>query len=90
MIKRKKYCRYCGDMFYSKRIDAQYCSDSCRGMGYRAKWNTQLYDDSMKVEFHLRSKDYLNLIEEGSKIGFTAEEYARLIVFNNLNQNNHA
>ena len=79
MKNRKKYCRYCGDLFYSKRIDAQYCSVSCRGMGYRSKWNTELYDDSMKVEFHLRTEDFILLIEEGNKMGITADEYVKRI-----------
>jgi len=48
-------------------------------MGYRSKWNTELYDDSMKVEFHLRTEDFILLIEEGNKMGITADEYVKRI-----------
>lgn len=79
MKNRKKYCKYCGEVFYPKRIDAKYCSPSCRNMGYRAQFNTELYEDSIQVEFKLSSEEYLLLIEEGIKLEITAGEYAKQI-----------
>ncbi len=87
MKKRKKYCKYCGEIFYPKRIDAKYCSNSCRNMGYRAQYNTELYSDSVQVMFKLRSEEFLFLINEGEKLGITAEEHAKTICKLYIKQN---
>ena len=77
MENRKKYCRYCGKVFYAKRIDAQYCSPSCRNMGYRAKYNMNYHSNSMGVSFTLKPKEYVLLVNEGANAGLTADEFAQ-------------
>ena len=77
MKKHKKYCRYCGETFYSKRIDAQYCSNSCRGMGNRVKIQSDLYSGNMLVEFTIEPDEYKALIKKGVQLGLTADEYVK-------------
>ncbi|RLD39571.1 MAG: hypothetical protein DRI89_13480 [Bacteroidetes bacterium] len=79
MKKREKYCRNCGETFRSKRIDAKYCSVSCRGMGNRARKKPELYDGTMSVEFSLKPNEYLKLLKDGQIIGITPEDYAQTI-----------
>ena len=80
MKKRKKYCKYCGDVFYPKRIDALYCSTSCRGMGYRAQKRPKVYKGLVSVQFDLELEKYLLLNEASQKLDMTANEYALLVV----------
>ena len=86
MKKHKKYCRYCGEPFYSKRIDAQYCSHSCRGMGNRSKINSDLYEGTMLVQFKLEPEVFHALAFEGFKEGLTAEQYAKHLCIEIYNQ----
>ena len=83
---RKKYCRYCGKAFYAKRIDAQYCSPSCRGMGNRAKMQRDLYSGSMLVQFTLDPEQYKILINRGVLRGITADEYVKKLVLRALDK----
>ena len=87
MKKHKKYCRYCGEPFLSKRIDAQYCSPSCRGMGNRAKINSDLYNGTMLIQFYLEPEQFHALAFEGFKEGFTADEFAKHLCIELINQN---
>lgn len=89
MKKRKKYCRYCGNVFYAKRIDAQYCSPSCRGMGNRSKINSDLYKGNMLVQFNLDPQEFHTLAFEGFKRGFTAEEFAKQLCIEIINKKHH-
>ena len=77
---RKKYCRYCGKAFYAKRIDAQYCSASCRGMGNRAKIYSNLYSGNMLIQFNINPDQYRTLLEMAIQHRVTAEDYARKLV----------
>lgn len=79
MKKREKYCKNCGGTFRSKRIDAKYCSVSCRGMGNRARKKPELYDGTMSVEIKLERNEYLKLLKEGQIVGITPKNYAQAI-----------
>ena len=76
MKKRKKECKYCGEVFYPKRIDAQYCSTSCRSMGYRAEKKKNLYDEYHLIQFNLKILEYRTFFEHGMKFGLKPNQYA--------------
>ena len=80
MKKRKKQCQYCGDTFYPKRIDAMYCSTSCRGMGYRAKKKPTMYRGPISIKFDVEPREYLYLHNEGKKHWSTPEQFAQSLL----------
>lgn len=84
MKKRKKYCKYCGEAFYPKRIDALYCSTSCRSMAYRAKKRPMVYKNLVTVQFDLEFKEHLLLHDAGQKLEMAPNEYASLVVKRSL------
>jgi len=47
MKKHKKTCNFCGEMFYSKRIDAKTCSNTCRV--YLHKLNKETVSENKRL-----------------------------------------
>jgi beta-mannanase len=50
---RRKTCRYCGEDFYAKRSDAQFCTASCKQKNHLDKQSAADYMDTVK--FQLRA-----------------------------------
>lgn len=85
MKKRKKSCSYCGATFYPKRIDAKYCTASCRGMGNRRKLKPDLYIKAFTIHIELEQSDFNTLHVESKRIGFKPNEYAKSVLIMHLN-----
>ena len=76
-MERKKKCRYCEKEFTAKRIDARYCSPSCRQMGYRRESNPDVYGKVVPIFFDLDAKEYEKLLLQADEAGIHPNDYAK-------------
>lgn len=76
-MERKIKCRYCQKEFTAKRIDAKYCGNSCRQMGYRRESNPDIYGKVVPIFFDLDAEDYENLLIKADEEGMHPNEFAK-------------
>jgi len=86
MKQHKKSCRYCNKQFYSKRIDAFYCSSSCRGMANRCKNNPELYGRLVAIHFELEKGEYKTFKDFAKESGFEINEYAKTLCLSEVSR----
>ncbi|MCF6172081.1 MAG: hypothetical protein L3J66_14010 [Bacteroidales bacterium] len=76
-MERSKKCRYCQKEFTAKRIDAKYCSDSCRQMGYRRDVNPEIYGKVVPIYFELDDNEYAEVLKKAEGEGMHPNEYVK-------------
>ncbi len=79
-MERIKNCLYCQKEFKAKRIDAKYCSDSCRQMSYRRESNPWTYGKVVPIYFELEDYQYLNLLERAEEADMHPNEFTKDLV----------
>jgi len=79
-MKRIKKCRYCQKEFTAKRIDAKYCSDSCRQMGYRRDSYPATYGKVVPIYFELDDYEYSDVLQKAEELEMHPNEYVKNIV----------
>ena len=77
MRNRIKQCYYCNEDFQAKRIDAMYCSDSCKMMAYRREKDPLKYQSQKPIHFELDSITYGHLKDIADNSGLEIEEYIK-------------
>ena len=79
-MERVKICRYCQKEFTAKRIDAKYCSDSCRQMGYRREANPEIFGKVVPVYFELDDHEYAEVLKKAHENEIHPNEYAKRLL----------
>ncbi len=77
MINRIKQCYFCGQDFQAKRIDAMYCSNSCKMMAYRRDHEHNKYDNRKPIHFELGMVPYAIIRENAEESGKSITEYIK-------------
>ena len=77
---RNKECRYCGTEFKAKRIDAKYCSDSCRQMSYRRQSDPHTYGKVVPIYFELDADVYAEVLKKADAIELHPNEFVKQMV----------
>lgn len=86
MKKFSKICKFCGDTFYPKRLDAMYCCASCRARASRRIWVSGEYDIN-PVYLQLDKEDYGKLSRIAFNRNFTVEEFVTDLIKQIINRN---
>jgi len=91
MYKIVKYCVFCGDKFHPKRIDARFCSASCRARFNRWDLTNDVYVDYVSLHIRFDPEDYRRFAEYALTQGKYPPEFAESICRNYslLNDLNH-
>lgn len=63
---RIKQCHYCNIEFNAKRIDAMYCSNSCKMMAYRRDHELNKYDNRKPIHLDIDMVSY-EIIRENAE-----------------------
>lgn len=79
-MERTKKCRYCSAEFKAKRIDAKYCSDSCRQMSYRRQSDPHTYGKVVPIYFELDADVYAEVLKKADSIELHPNEYIKQMV----------
>ena len=79
-MERIKKCRYCQKKFTAKRIDARYCSDSCRQMGYRRDNYPSTYGKVVPIYFELDDYEYAKVLEEAQALEMHPNDYVKTML----------
>lgn len=82
-MERKKICRYCQKEFIAKRIDAKYCSQSCRQMGYRRESSPEVYGKVVPVFFELDAEEYEQLLIKSGDEDIHPNDFAKEYLLRN-------
>jgi hypothetical protein len=76
-MERTKTCRYCQKEFTAKRIDAKYCSDSCRQMNHRRESDPWTYGKVVPIYFELEEIEYHTLLKKANEVRKHPNEFAK-------------
>lgn len=79
-MERQKKCRYCQKEFTAKRIDAMYCSDSCRQMGYRRQSKPKMYGRVVPIYFELDDHEYAEVLKKAEEEELHPNEYVKEVL----------
>ena len=82
IMERNKKCRYCQSEFKAKRIDAMYCSDSCRQMSFRRQSDPHTYGKVVPIYFELDDHEYSEVLKNASAQGVHPNDYVKQLIVN--------
>lgn len=81
-MERLKNCRYCQKEFVAKRIDARYCSVSCRQMGNRRDNDPATYGKVVPIYFELDDHEYADVLQKAEELEMHPNEYVKELILN--------
>ena len=93
IIKIKKVCEWCEEVFYAQKTTTRYCSRQCNSRAYKhnAK-EKRIKETEEKTEYiirekpikDIRNKDYLSFAEAGLLLGISRQAVYKMVLNGHL------